>query len=353
MLRLRFPWQPGNTTPPESEPTAFLELAYELVLGRKADKEGLKSYLKRLRAGRLSAAGVLREMRASKEYQRARGGFHLAGTEQLQWYREQRDPLLEADLRRCDFLPAGDFDRVWTELFEQERELVIGQAEYAAVHRDRFREHFNGVGRLLSEHRQPRLLEFGVSEFSGFYLRLWPDLHFEVADRPSAPDYPGFTRQRSLAVSGAAAFHEVNLEQPGSLYAGDLERGSFDVVVLAEVLEHLVVNPVELLEALITLLSPAGVLYLTTPNFLRRENLRMLEAVLNPQQVFPAADGNWDAHFHHREYAAREMLDFIRTAGGRCRSFHFSDCWEEASPEPGPEHESGNLVFVISRRTFG
>ena len=188
-----------------------------------------------------------------------------------------------------------------------------------------------------------------MSEFSGFYLRLWPDLHFEVADRPSAPDYPGFTRQRSLAVSGAVAFHEINLEQPGSLCTGELEQGSFDVVVLAEVLEHLVVNPVELLEALIALLSPAGVLYLTTPNFLRVANLRMLGAGLNPQQVFPAADGNWDAHFHHREYAAREMLDFIRTVGGRCRSFHFSDCWEEAGPEPGPEQEFGNLVFVISR----
>ena len=348
MAAFRFSWPARKPEAPESDLTAFLELAYELVLGRSADEEGLQSYLQRLRAGRLSAAGVLREMRDSEEYRRTGSGFDAQQTEELQWYLGQRDQELEAELRRRDVLPAGVYDRVWSEVFDSGRELVVGQAEYAVQHRSRFLELFNGVGRLLAEHRQPRLLEFGVSEYSCFYPRLWPGLRFALADRPTAADYPGFTRERSLALTGAAEFHEVDLERPDTLFDGTLERGSFDVVVLAEVLEHLVVNPVELLTALMALLGPAGSLYLSTPNFLRADNLRQLEAGLNPQQVFPAGDGNWDAHFHHREYAAREMLDFIRATGGRCRSFHFSDCWDEADPGPVPESALGNLVFVIS-----
>jgi hypothetical protein len=166
-----------------------------------------------------------------------------------------------------------------------------------------------------------------------------------LSDRPTAADYPGFNRERSLALSGAAAFHEIDLENPSSMVL----PGNYDVIVLAEVLEHLVVNPVELLQKLLQLLNPQGAIYLTTPNFFRQVNLEQLAQQANPQEVFPAGEGNWDAHFHHREYGAREMLGYIRDAGGCCRSFHFSACWDDAVVSQGPKNQLANMVFVISR----
>ena len=96
-------------------------------------------------------------------------------------------------------------------------------------------------------------------------------------------------------------------------------------------------------------LAANGCLYLTTPNFFRSDNLEQLLEQHNPQQVFPAGEGNWDAHFHHREYGARELLGFVRDAGGRCRSFHYSGCWDDEAIRAGSDNELGNLVFVISR----
>ncbi len=343
MANIRLPWR-SNTVSSNSAHLEFVTLAYQLVLQREPDEAGLASYLRRLQANQISPAGVLAEIKASEEYLILRAGFNLYSTKEFLWYISQRNESLELDLRRGAALPGGAFERAWREVFASGRELIVGQEDYAPLHRQRFEELFNGVQRLLGEYESPRLLEFGVSEFSSFYKKLWPGLKLELADRPTGADYPGFNRQRSLALSGAELFHEVDLQQPLSLEP----THSYDVIVIAEVLEHLVVNPVELLRALLGLLAPNGVIYLTTPNFFREENARLFSQLENPQEAFPAGDGNWDAHYHHREYGAREMLASIREAGGLCRSFYFSSCWDTNMTKSGPESAFGNMVFVIS-----
>lgn len=344
MATIRFPWQ-RKTVNAVAEQQAFLQLAYQLVLQRPADNEGLAAYLQRMQVQGLTSAEVLQEMQRSEEYARLQTGFDITTAPEMQWYLSQRDIALERDLQAGTSEADAAFSRIWQEIFESGRELIIGQADYAPLHRARFEELFSSVRRLLAGRDSPRLLEFGVSEFSGFYKRLWPELHLELSDRPTAEDYPGFTRERSLALSGAAAYHEVDLENSSSMAL----PGNYDVIVLAEVLEHLVVNPVELLQVLLGQLSLEGVLYLTTPNFFRQVNLEQLVQQANPQEVFPAGEGNWDAHFHHREYGAREILGYIRDAGGCCRSFHFSACWDDITTSQGPKNQFGNMVFVISR----
>jgi hypothetical protein len=118
-------------------------------------------------------------------------------------------------------------------------------------------------------------------------------------------------------------------------------------VLFAEVLEHLVVHPVEVLTPLLSLLRPGGYLYLTTPNFFRRQNRRRMAAWDNPQEVYPRGDGNWDLHYHHREYGHREMFRFVEAAGGVTRAFYFSACWDDPDDLPDNPAEYGNMVFVI------
>jgi hypothetical protein len=118
-----------------------------------------------------------------------------------------------------------------------------------------------------------------------------------------------------------------------------------------EVLEHLVVNPVEFLGSLINLLAAGGFLYLTTPNFFRLENLEKINCRINPQVVFPKRGENFDAHHHYREYDMEELVRFVGEAGGKVVARYFSGCWDEDALLSGilkehPERKA-NLVLVV------
>ena len=237
------------------------------------------------------------------------------------------------------------YDRGYRAIFGDGRELIIGQSEYGPQHRKRFKELFNAVGVLAGDREQPRLLEFGASEFTALYTVLFPNVLLEVSDRPTPPGYIGFTREVVERIANPLAYHSIDLQGGAAAIAeSELKLGGYDLIVLAEVLEHLDVHPVELIEALLGCLRPDGYLYLTTPNFFRRENLHKLACLDNPQPWFPRHGGNWDAHHHHREYAPRELVEIIREAGGEIAAFHYSDCWE-TEPEV-PMAERGSLVVV-------
>ena len=60
-------------------------------------------------------------------------------------------------------------------------------------------------------------------------------------------------------------------------YSNLISRGPYDLIVFTEVLEHLVVDPVDLFPNLINLLKPFGHLYITTPNIFSRHNLSRMK----------------------------------------------------------------------------
>ncbi len=281
----------------------------------------------------------------------------------LQLRRAQQLPeheLLRA-LRHCPItaaLQAGDhfdetvFEAAYQDKLADEVTLIIGQREYLPQHKTRFRELFKASTHLLAGRPSPKLLEFGASEFSAFYKLLIPDLILHLSDRPTPADYIGFTEQVGVERLGCDAYFAMDLEQPTGSWARSRANGGnwphpqdYDLIVFAEVLEHLVVNPTDLISALLALLKPDGFLYLTTPNFFRAENREKWLALENPQQVYPAADGNWDRHHHHREYGAAELLRFVQQAGGEVVAFYYSDCWDQNTELV--DDERGNLVFLI------
>jgi SAM-dependent methyltransferase len=257
------------------------------------------------------------------------------------WARSER-------LRAADRIPRDQFERLYAERFASGRPLIIGQAEYGPQHKERFWELFNAAALLLERKHRPRLLELGTSELSALFKPLLPGLELHLSDRPTAPDYIGFTEAVARRITDCDAYFAVDLEGgAAALRASGLLPGSYDLVVFAEVLEHLDVNPVEILSALLALLREDGHLYLTTPNFFRRENLEKIRRRENPQAVFPPGDGNWDRHHHHREYAAKELLRFVAEAGGQTTAFYFSACWDGA--DALAEEERANLVLVAAR----
>ncbi|NBC47656.1 MAG: methyltransferase domain-containing protein [Gammaproteobacteria bacterium] len=239
------------------------------------------------------------------------------------------------------------FEAAYDAILDEPGSLIIGQRDYLPQHQSRFRELFNTCGKLLEGRPEAVVLEFGASEFSALYKQLFPGVSLHISDRPTAAGYIGFTEAVARGRLGCDAYYALDLEQPSSLLASSgITPGTYDLVVFAEVLEHLVVNPTELIEQLLQLLKPDGFLYLTTPNLFRHENRERWLALENPQAVFPGQEANWDRHHHHREYGAIELARFINAAGGHIAAFYYSSCWDLR--EGLAEDERGNLVFVIA-----
>ena len=99
---------------------------------------------------------------------------------------------------------------------------------------------------------------------------------------------------------------------------------SFDTVLLCEVIEHFVADPVFALGEIHRVLAPGGRLLLTTPNVARAENLHRLaqrQGIYDPYSRF-GPHGR-----HNREYAAGELIELL--LGERLR--------DRALPDPpGP-----------------
>jgi len=329
----------------QDDAVALVAAAYRFLLGREPDAVGLAAYVAALEQGR-SATWLLEALGASDEYRDRRDpvAARLART----GLTAHGESALASELQRCAALARARYDALFTAIFAPDRSLIIGQPEYAVTHRERFFELMNAALVLTRGRPAPRVLEFGPSEFSAMYGRLVPDVELVIVDRPVPRDYIGFTEARCLASLGCAAYAAVDLARPADMETGLGALGAFDLVVMTEVIEHLPVHPVDVLARAIRLLRPDGFLYLTTPNFFAQAPVEQLGRGENPCAVYPAGDGNWDAHHHYREYDAVELAGFIGEAGGRVDAFFFSGCCDP----PGMArlaHRRGTLVFVVGR----
>lgn len=328
------------------EAVALVTAAYRFVLRREPDPQGLADYVAALEQGR-SATWVLEQLGGSEEFRNAtdlRIASRLAET----GLTGLAASPLSVELQRCEALPRARYDALWRQIFESGRPLVIGQAEYGRTHRERFFELMNAFVILTRGISSPRVLEIGPSELTAMYAQLVPDVEFVIADRPVPDDYVGFTEARCREKFGCARYGYVDLADLRDMDARLPALGDFDLVIMAEVLEHLPVHPVDVLSRLLARLRPEGRLYLTTPNVLSHAHLEALARGENPAAVFPRGEDNWDAHHHYREYEAVELARWLEAAGGRLLAFCFSGCWDP----PGasiPPHRRGNLVFLAGR----
>jgi len=345
MIKMRLTRNPSPPGLARDEAVALVSAAYRFVLGREADAAGLEGYVAALEQGR-TAIWLLESLGASEEYGSRDDGpmkARLAGA----GLTELSANALSSELQCCDALPRARYDALWNEIFASGRPLIVGQAEYATTHRERFFELMNAALVLTRGRTSPRVLEFGPSEFSAMYARLIPALELVIADRPVPPDYVGFTEARCRASLGCAGFGSVDLASIPDMDAKFAALGVFDLIVMTEVLEHLPVHPVDVLARVLRLLAPGGALYLTTPNFFAQAHLEQLERGENPCPVYPQGEGNWDAHHHYREFEAVELTQFVRDAGGRVDAFYFSGCWDP--PGALPLQRRGNIVFVVKK----
>jgi SAM-dependent methyltransferase len=168
---------------------------------------------------------------------------------------------------------------------------------YLSVHEPRYRVLVEKVRELAPP--GARILDVGASYEAALLRSL-----------PAVVDSLGLRDERFLPAEG-----ERHIE----LDLRDAERperwpelGGYDVVVCAEVIEHLPISPVHVLRLLRTALRPGGWLVLQTPNAARLGNRARLLAGRNPFDLL-RADSAMPGHI--REYTVAELLAMLREAG--------------------------------------
>jgi len=204
---------------------------------------------------------------------------------------------------------------------------------------------------LLRRHQHTpiaSLLDIGLSPFIQTYKRLLPEVSVTLADIWQHAE----ARLRDLGVD---AFHRVDLNRSAiAAQHGGTLGATYDAIVFTEVIEHLLVDPLEAFTDLLALLQPGGCLFVSTPNFFSYGAvLRILER-LNPQPRYSRKEGNDDTHYHLREYSLRELLEAAEQAGGKVLFYALSDCWDrdqlgERQSSRLPVALRSNLVLVLGK----
>jgi hypothetical protein len=212
---------------------------------------------------------------------------------------------------------------------------------YLAFHAPRYAF----LAQLVSDHvRAPgaRLLDVGRSPLTEM-----------IAGRTGRPvDSLGFEPDASLP-SGRQHRFDLNDAQHRERWRLDL--GPYDVIVLAEVIEHLYTAPELVLAYLRELLVPGGLLFVQTPNAAALWKRRMLLRGKNPYERIRLDPGD-PGHF--REYTAAELREILAAAGFAVErvsmKFYFDARFErhETGHEP-PARARGFLKNILYRALPG
>jgi 2-polyprenyl-3-methyl-5-hydroxy-6-metoxy-1,4-benzoquinol methylase len=191
--------------------------------------------------------------------------------------------------------------------FPRWSETGLGEAEEILAAFDVARPRLNVLAAAIVRARARSCVDVGTG--LGFLPAVLSRLGVETIATEADPAVSAFLQARGNEV----------LEYRIGRTAPPIARQSADVVVFAEVLEHLKVAPGRALGEIAGLLRPGGRLLLTTPNIARLAHLEALAAGENFLESFPedlpeGADPT-DYVEHVREYSLREVVDAVESVG--------------------------------------
>lgn len=246
------------------------------------------------------------------------------------------------------------FDRnQYDALFSEVIATLEGEEErvYMQTHKERFFEAFEQMALYLPAVEKPRVLEFGTSNFTRLFKKIFPHIELITVDRPT--EIFGFPAAWALENCGADQHYSINLNREGiGPEWGNPPIGTFDFVMFCEILEHLPVSGAQLVEELISLLKPNGLLYLTTPNFFSMHALQKISHRESPVEQFPRRGEDPSASMHFREYTLDELVQFANNGGGRVVKAVYSTSMFNEQNNPAfdtrPEYSS-NLMLLVGK----
>jgi SAM-dependent methyltransferase len=105
----------------------------------------------------------------------------------------------------------------------------------------------------------------------------------------------------------------------------------FDAVIFSEVIEHLNINPLPVLQEINRILKPDGILYITTPNqvsLLKRITIIFGGSIRNSISTSVtqiARSQNTICGIHWREYTLKELIEILEITGFSIKKYSFSN----------------------------
>lgn len=120
------------------------------------------------------------------------------------------------------------------------------------------------------------------------------------------------------------SFQHFNIEEDIFPYPDD----EFDVVIFAEIIEHLLNDPCAVLAEIKRVLKPGGTTILTTPNVARLENIARL---LSGANIYDPYSGYGPYGRHNREYNQHELYQLLDHMGFEVADVFSSDVHHNAT----------------------
>jgi len=211
-------------------------------------------------------------------------------------------------------LPEGKSEQELFDFVTSVRVEDAPEAEMRAYGTNDFRRFVYTYG--MARNIQGQCLELGANPyFTTMLLKKFTDLEINLAnyfghDGPGeykqAVDYiePGSGEKNSECF----AFQHFNIEQDRFPYPDN----KFDLVIFAEIIEHLTNDPCMVLREIKRVLKTNGSLILTTPNVARLENITRL---INGTNIYDPYSGYGPYGRHNREYNRHELDQLLRFEG--------------------------------------
>ena len=103
-------------------------------------------------------------------------------------------------------------------------------------------------------------------------------------------------------------YQHFNVEEDQFPY----ENNKFDVVIFAEIIEHLLNDPCSVLREIKRVIKPDGYLILTTPNVARLENVAR---IISGTNIYDPYSGYGPYGRHNREYNCHELAALLKHEG--------------------------------------
>jgi len=141
----------------------------------------------------------------------------------------------------------------------------------------------------------------------------------------------------------ALSFDHFNVEEAHFPY----ETGSFDVVIFAEIIEHLLTDPCAVLREIKRVLKPNGHMILTTPNVARLENVAK---ILSGANIYDPYSGYGAYGRHNREYNQHELYELLTHEGFEPEIMYSADVHDNMA---GGYWESAELERLLAYRADG
>lgn len=246
-------------------------------------------------------------------------------------------------------LPAWTTDAAVEHIRARAALVDPGLREYLAAHERRFAETF-----ALVPEAPPGARALDVSAFA-VTCSLLSDLGYWTAGTLFAQAGGPDVRLPSPAWADAGV--GVELWWDAELHRLPCDDEMFDLVMAAEIIEHLPTDPVQLLVESNRVLRLGGQLIVTTPNVVSARSIAQATRGRHPFN-HPVFDRDVSMDRHHIEYTPDMLDELVRAAGFVIERSYTADVWFDDEPEirawlaeRGDDLSArGDCLFVVARK---